>query len=76
MDRKIEIDLEEVCGIGHCEQGDQCRVAVRRAYTLFRWERVARSLAALYGDAEASANAVPKHLPAPAVALPGVVAAA
>jgi glycosyltransferase involved in cell wall biosynthesis len=51
-------------------------VAVRRAYTLFRWERVARSLAALYADAEASANTVPKQLPVPAVALPGVVAAA
>ena len=52
-------------------------VAVRRAYTLFRWERVARSLAALYADAEASANAGPKQLlPVPAVPLPGVVAAA
>jgi hypothetical protein len=36
VDRKIEIDLDEVCGIGHCEQGDQCRVAVRRAYQELR----------------------------------------
>jgi glycosyltransferase involved in cell wall biosynthesis len=51
-------------------------VAVRRAYSLFRWERVARSLAALYADVEDSADVPPKLLPAAAVQLPGVVAAA
>jgi D-inositol-3-phosphate glycosyltransferase len=51
--------------------------AVRRAHTLFRWERVARSLAALYADVEAAADAIPaQQLPAAPVALPGVVAAA
>jgi D-inositol-3-phosphate glycosyltransferase len=52
--------------------------AVRRAYTLFRWERVARSLAALYADVEASADVGvgPKLWPAAPVPLPGVVAAA
>jgi hypothetical protein len=30
--RSIEIDLEDVCGIGHCEQGDACQQAVQRAY--------------------------------------------
>jgi hypothetical protein len=27
---------DEICGIGHCEQGDQCRAAVRRAYSELR----------------------------------------
>jgi D-inositol-3-phosphate glycosyltransferase len=50
--------------------------AVRRAYTLFQWERVARSLAAFYADVEASAVVAPKLLPAAPTLLPGVVAAA
>ena len=51
-------------------------VAVRRAYGLFRWERVAQSLAALYGDVRLGASE-PRRVPA-AVAEPlaGVVAAA
>ena len=52
-------------------------VAVRRAYTLFRWERVARSLAALYADVEVAADAkATQLLPAAALPMPGVVAAA
>lgn len=50
-------------------------VAVRRAYALFRWERVSHSLAALYADVQASAG-TPKSSPAVAEPLPGVVAAA
>jgi D-inositol-3-phosphate glycosyltransferase len=50
-------------------------VAVRRAYALFRWERVAHSLAALYADVKLSA-AVPKSLVVVPERLPGVVAAA
>jgi hypothetical protein len=50
-------------------------VAVRRAYGLFRWERVTHSLAALYADVRVCA-AAPK-MPVPvAEPLPGVVAAA
>ena len=50
-------------------------VAVRRAYALFRWERVTQSLAALYGDVRLSAGE-PRKLPAVAEPLAGVVAAA
>ncbi|HVJ29113.1 MAG TPA: glycosyltransferase, partial [Gammaproteobacteria bacterium] len=50
-------------------------VAVRRAYALFRWERVAQSLAALYGDVRLAASE-PRKLPAVAEPLAGVVAAA
>jgi hypothetical protein len=49
---------------------------VRRAYTLFQWERVARSLAAFYADVEASADLGPQAAAAASVPLPGVVAAA
>jgi len=50
--------------------------AVRRAYALFGWERVTRSLAALYADVQASAG-VAKQLPIAVVEpLSGVVAAA
>jgi D-inositol-3-phosphate glycosyltransferase len=49
---------------------------VRRAYALFRWERVARSLGAFYADVEASADMAPKLAPAVSVPLPDVVAAA
>jgi glycosyltransferase involved in cell wall biosynthesis len=50
-------------------------VAVRRAYALFRWERVTHSLAALYADVEAAAElqASPIAVPEP---LSGAVAAA
>ena len=53
-------------------------VAVRRAHMLFRWERVARSLATLYADVEAAADPRPaaQALPTAAAPLPGVVAAA
>ena len=50
-------------------------VAVRRAYALFRWERVTQSLAALYADVRMSATG-PRTLPAVAEPLAGVVAAA
>jgi len=52
-------------------------VAVRRAYALFRWERVAHTLAALYTEVQDSAS-VPQlmHLPAANESLPGAVAAA
>jgi len=50
-------------------------IAVRRAYALFRWERVAHSLAVLYGDVRLSAGE-PKRAPAVAEPLTGVVAAA
>jgi glycosyltransferase involved in cell wall biosynthesis len=50
-------------------------VAVRRAYGLFRWERVTQSLAALYADVQMSAG-VPQHRVAVPETLPGVVAAA
>ena len=50
-------------------------VAVRRAHTLFRWERVTRSLAALYGDVQASAREPKPALPL-AAPVPGEVAAA
>jgi glycosyltransferase involved in cell wall biosynthesis len=50
-------------------------VAVRRAYALFRWERVTRSLAGVYADVQMSAE-----VPAAPVAVPeqlrGAVAAA
>ncbi len=50
-------------------------VAVRRAYGLFRWERVTHSLATLYSDVGVSG--VPTKAPAVvAEPLPGVVAAA
>ncbi len=49
--------------------------AVRRAYGLFRWERVIQSLAALYADVRTSAAVAtpPASVPEP---VPGVVAAA
>ncbi|HEX7236332.1 MAG TPA: glycosyltransferase family 1 protein [Gammaproteobacteria bacterium] len=50
-------------------------VAVRRAYALFRWERVTHSLAALYADVRVSTGALRK-LPPVAEPLAGVVAAA
>jgi glycosyltransferase involved in cell wall biosynthesis len=50
-------------------------VAVRRAYALFRWERVAQSLAVLYGDVRLSASE-PVRTRAVAAPLAGVVAAA
>jgi glycosyltransferase involved in cell wall biosynthesis len=50
-------------------------VAVRRAYALFRWERVAQSLAVLYGDVRLSASE-PRKAPAVAEPMAGVVAAA
>ena len=50
-------------------------VAVRRAYGLFRWERVAQSLGALYGDVWIAASE-PRRSPAFAEPLAGVVAAA
>ena len=50
-------------------------VAVRRAYGLFRWERVTQSLAAVYGDVRISASE-PRLSPAVAEPLTGVVAAA
>jgi glycosyltransferase involved in cell wall biosynthesis len=50
-------------------------VAVRRAYALFRWERTAHSLAALYADVKSSAG-VPKSLVVVPEGLDGVVAAA
>ncbi|HEY3517292.1 MAG TPA: glycosyltransferase family 1 protein, partial [Gammaproteobacteria bacterium] len=50
-------------------------VAVRRAYALFRWERVTQSLVALYADVRMSATA-PRRLPAVAEPMAGVVAAA
>jgi glycosyltransferase involved in cell wall biosynthesis len=50
-------------------------MAVRRAYALFRWERVAHSLATLYADVEVSAD-VPKLRVALSESLPGAVAAA
>jgi glycosyltransferase involved in cell wall biosynthesis len=50
-------------------------VAVRRAYALFRWERVTYSLAALYADVRMSAG-VRKVLPAVGEPVAGVVAAA
>jgi D-inositol-3-phosphate glycosyltransferase len=50
--------------------------AVRRAYTLFRWERVARSLATLYTDVAESSDVGLTLVPAAPVPLPGVVAAA
>jgi len=50
-------------------------MAVRRAYGLFRWERVAHALAALYGDVDAAADvpaappiAMPEQLPSEVVA--------
>ena len=49
--------------------------AVRRAYGLFRWERVTHSLAGLYADVKHSA-AVPTPLLAAPDRLPDVVAAA
>jgi glycosyltransferase involved in cell wall biosynthesis len=48
-------------------------VAVRRAYGLFRWERVTQSLAALYADVQMSVPKVPVLVPE---TTPGVVAAA
>ena len=48
-------------------------VGVRRAYALFRWERVAHSLAALYADVRMSAERWPPRVAEP---LAGVVAAA
>ena len=50
-------------------------VAVRRAYALFRWERVTQSLASLYDDVRISASE-PRKLPAVSEPLAGVVAAA
>jgi glycosyltransferase involved in cell wall biosynthesis len=50
-------------------------VAVRRADAVFRWERVAQSLAVLYGDVRLYARE-PKRGPAVAEPLTGVVAAA
>ena len=50
-------------------------MAVRRAYGLFRWERVIQSLAALYADVRASAVVAKPPATVPE-ALPGVVAAA
>ena len=50
-------------------------VAVRRAYGLFRWERVTYSLAALYADVRMSAGE-PKQLRAVVERVGGVVAAA
>ena len=49
--------------------------AVRRAYALFRWERVTQSLASLYDDVRISASE-PRKLPAVSEPLAGVVAAA
>jgi glycosyltransferase involved in cell wall biosynthesis len=49
-------------------------LAVRRAYGLFRWERVTQSLAALYADVRVTA--VPKPQPAVPEPAQGVVAAA
>ena len=40
-------------------------VAVRRAYGLFRWERVTQSLAALYADVRASAACRSRPRPCP-----------
>jgi D-inositol-3-phosphate glycosyltransferase len=48
--------------------------AVRRAYTLFRWERVTQSLAVLYGDVRNSAGEPARRVASDA--LPDVVAAA
>lgn len=50
------------------------RMAVRRAYALFPWERVARSLARLYADVQRAA--VLSEAPAGAARPHGVVAAA
>jgi len=50
-------------------------VAVRRAYGLFRWERVTQSLAAVYSDVRLSASG-PRKSPAVAPPLIDVVAAA
>jgi len=50
-------------------------VAVRRAYGLFRWERVTHSLAALYSDVRISASE-PRKSPIVAPPLTSVVAAA
>jgi len=50
-------------------------VAVRRAYALFRWERVTHALAALYADVQASAGA-PRARPVAAEGVAGAVAAA
>jgi glycosyltransferase involved in cell wall biosynthesis len=50
-------------------------VAVRRAYALFRWERVTQTLAALYGDVQICATE-PRKTPAVAEPLADVVAAA
>ena len=50
-------------------------VAVRRAYALFRWERVTHSLSGLYADVRFSAGGLRKS-PAVAEPLAGVVAAA
>jgi len=49
--------------------------AVRRAYGLFRWERVTQSLAAVYSDVRISASG-PRKAPAVAPPLIDVVAAA
>jgi glycosyltransferase involved in cell wall biosynthesis len=50
-------------------------VAVRRAYALFRWERVTQSLVALYGDVRISASE-PRKSPVVAEPLADMVAAA
>jgi glycosyltransferase involved in cell wall biosynthesis len=51
-------------------------VAVRRAYGLFRWERVTQSLAALYADVQMSAGRSQVPVAVVPETLPGVVAAA
>jgi glycosyltransferase involved in cell wall biosynthesis len=51
-------------------------MAVRRAYGLFRWERVAQALAAVYGDVRVSASAAaPPHVAVPEPVPSAVVAA-
>jgi hypothetical protein len=48
---------------------------VRRAYALFRWERVTHALAALYADVQTSAEGA-RARPVAAAAVAGAVAAA
>jgi glycosyltransferase involved in cell wall biosynthesis len=66
--------LDEICSSRRLAER-LSSVAVRRAYALFRWERITSSLSALYADVGTGA-AVPRPLPALAEPVAGVVAAA
>jgi glycosyltransferase involved in cell wall biosynthesis len=66
--------LDEICSSRRLAERFSS-VAVRRAYALFRWERVTHALAALYADVRLSADR-PKTRPVVAEPAAGVVAAA